>query len=400
MAEALEYYEQGDREAALGALSRLEILDDQNEAGKTFAAHIRVEMEEARAAETAESSTEVPFEPADEAERSAAPDSVSGTHPTLESVGSEMNHQPMDLGAGDAAAPKLGLGDVLESGAAGLSEIEIPEVDPREIDPLLTDRPAVPKTAKSSVAPPSKWLMIAAASLFLVGGTFLALQFFGGGPSTDATEATDLAVPPPLARNDPSSTTAASSEPGATTDPQQTADTPPTPAVVDRGAIDRVMDRGDAQFEAGEFAAAVLAYDEALQLDPENEVAKRRLQEAGDLFREEQASLQQRSSAIQAFNDGDFRNALRIFYRIPPVDEAERARFMRYRLNGWYNMGLGALKAGDCRLARSHMKEARSIDALDPGLPAAMDLTSLCFEGNTQAYFDTVRGLRYRGLDD
>ncbi|HXV77528.1 MAG TPA: hypothetical protein VD788_14540 [Candidatus Polarisedimenticolaceae bacterium] len=389
MAEALEFYEQGDRAAALAALARLEILDEGNEAGKTFAAHIRAEMAQSRSSAAPPVPAEVPFEP------EAPPAPVAGTQPSMPAVRSRPDPAPIARGPERRATP------VVEPVASidDFEEIEIPEAGPAGDEPRSLDPP--PRSSGSAVllpsppAVPRRWLLIVAGCLVVVASAFVALRFFGGGPSPDANAQTQLAAPPALSETAPPE----SAEPAPAAASEAEAP-PPAPVAVDRAALDELVARGDDRIEAGDFAAAVLAYNEALKLDPENEILRRRLREAGELFREQQATLEQRAAAIEAFNNGDYQNALRIFYRIPPVDDAERSRFTRYRVNGWYNMGLRALKSGDCRTARSHFEEARTIDALDPGLRDAVELTATCFEGTTQSYFDVVRGLNYRGLDD
>ena len=104
--------------------------------------------------------------------------------------------------------------------------------------------------------------------------------------------------------------------------------------------------------------------------------------------------------AIQAFNDGDYRNALRILYRISPLDEAEAERFERFKFNGWYNMGLRALQSGDCRLARSNLREAQQVDPTDRDLQWALELSGSCFEAQTEAYYAAARSLQPRALDE
>ena len=166
------------------------------------------------------------------------------------------------------------------------------------------------------------------------------------------------------------------------------------------GDLDELLDRADAAYEQGNYAAAVLAYNEAMKLDPRNEVARRRLEEAGEFYREQKEQLEQRALAIKAFNDGDFRNALRVLYRISPSDEAEAERFERFKFNGWYNMGVRALATGDCRLARSNLREAQQVDPTDADLQYAMELSGSCFEVQDETYFDAARSLRLRAIDD
>ena len=55
--------------------------------------------------------------------------------------------------------------------------------------------------------------------------------------------------------------------------------------------------------ENGNFAAAVLTYNEALKLDPEDPAIQSLLREAGEMYQQQKGSLEQRRMAIQAFND-------------------------------------------------------------------------------------------------
>ena len=63
-------------------------------------------------------------------------------------------------------------------------------------------------------------------------------------------------------------------------------------------------------------------------------------------------------------------------------------------------MGLRALKNGDCRLARSNLREAQQVDPTDLDLQYALELSGSCFEAQSEAYFDAARALRTRALDD
>jgi tetratricopeptide (TPR) repeat protein len=380
MAEALDRYERGEREEALSALDRLQILDENNEAASTFAEHIRAELEQAR--------------------NPAPPEPAAPAAPTAE-PGNDLNHEPLDLGGHEGQGLDLGHGGSAAA-AAGPDAFDASAID----DPLLADELAAsePTAARSSALPslgtatsPKKPLLILAAVLLSLGGAWLAWQALApGGSASDEAAGNDLTVAGAVAPATPDQPVpAAAEQPGD--DP---AAEPAAHSAEVIGRIDELMDRGDADFEAGDYAAAVLSYNEALKFDPENEIAKRKIREAGDLFREQKELLEQRATAIQAFNDGDYRNALRIFYRLPAANDDEAARFRRYQLNGWYNMGVRALKSGDCRLARSNLREAQQLDALDPGVRQALEMNAACFEGQDEAYFAAVRGLNYRTLED
>lgn len=408
MAEALEHYEAGERAEALIVLDRLAILDAGNQAAKTFANHIRSELE----AQSAAQGREVPAQPL-AAAPAAAIDSPEIAEDLLADPVVEPTQQPASAaqiadGMVDfegEGGESLGLGapqlvepddeavveeiDGISTGAAE-EEFDLVESDPAE-EPAL-DTAAKPKLSMN------KWLMIAGIVLLAMGGGYVALQFLGGSGGDSEAEDTALAAPPPIL--DVEAIVGGSTDPV----PTEPADPDPSPAAaaasVPAGYLDEVLDRADAAYEDGDYAAAVLAYNEALKLDPQNEVARRRLDAAGEFYREQKEELEQRGMAIQAFNDGDYRNALRILYRISPFDEAEAERFERFKFNGWYNMGLRALKSGDCRLARSNLREAQQVDPTDRDLQWALELSGTCFEAQTEAYFDAARSLHPRAIND
>ena len=379
MAEALEYYERGEREEALSALTRLTILDEHNEAALNFAAHIRSEMEQLAR----------PAQP----EPPAAPETSDASF--VESTGgSTAREAPRSTGATPKPAPPAA--SVLEGSPAG-SELEAweEEVLADELSAVSAKKPGAPPLVLTR-ARPNRWLIIAAGGLVVAGAAYVALGFFGGSPSDDAAaHAAPLASPPPLTEEEAH----AAARPAQAPAPAEPAEPVPlTPET--RAKIDALMDRAEGEFESGDFAAAVLTYNDALKLDPENEVARKKLADAGKLFHEQKQKLEERTAAIASFNEGDYRNALRIFYRIEPVDAAEAQRLTHYKAIGWYNLGVRALIAGDCRLARSHLLESQQLDPLDRNLQHAMQMNAACFEGTSQRYYDAVRTLQLRGLED
>jgi tetratricopeptide (TPR) repeat protein len=415
MAEALEHYEAGQREDALTVLGRLAILDEGNQAARTFANHIRAEIEaqsgaptqgfgaQPEAASTEAAPVEAPgspemtedlladpvFEPAQQA--APAPQIADGLI-DFDGHGGES----LGLSGPEAAEPIVEDVEGIPSVASG-EEFDLEDAvvsdSPDDVTPTGAAEPAVATKAK---LPMNKWLMIAAIALLALGGGYVALQFLGGSEADEADN-TALAGPPPLGDlND------ILGPPGesASTNPADPDPSPPVAATAPPGDLDEVLDRADAAYEEGNYAVAVLAYNEAMELDPRNEVARRRLEHAGEFYREQQEQLEQRSMAIKAFNDGDYRNALRILYRISPSGEDEAERFERYKFNGWYNMGLRALGTGDCRLARSNLREAQQVDPTDPDLQYALELSGSCFEVQDESYFDATRSLRMRALDE
>jgi len=379
MAEALEYYERGEREEALSALSRLTILDEHNEAALNFAAHIRSELDPASR----------PSAAAEPAATAAEPD-LGDFAPARGAGGT---HEPLDLGlpspqkvepvrsAAVTAAPSTTISDE-------------PMGDP-DFAEELSVATVTGNTARSSRgtgrARPNKALILAASGLVLVGVLYVVYSATSGSsPAENAVEDPPAGTVAPPAADVPAAETPAE-EPAAATGPL-------SPEA--RAKIDELMNRADGDFESANFAAAVLSYNEALKLDPQNEVARKKLNEAGELFREQKAKLEERAAAFKSFEEGDYRNALRLFYRFEPKDAAEAQRLSRYKAIGWYNLGVRALMAGDCRLARSHLLESQQIDALDPYLARALEMNAACFEGASGAYYEAVRTLPLRGLEN
>jgi tetratricopeptide (TPR) repeat protein len=150
--------------------------------------------------------------------------------------------------------------------------------------------------------------------------------------------------------------------------------------------------------EQGDYAAAVLAYHKALQLDADNPEARDGLREAGARFRQEQATREQFERVRQSFADGAYANALRLLYRFPaPVDPG---RVQRYQVNGWYNLGVQELQAGDPREARQHFDEALAILPADEAARAARDLAvRLLDQPRDHRYYQAVEALALRDLD-
>ena len=400
MAEALEHYEKGQRSDALTVLGRLEILDPNNQAAKTFANHIRAELEAHSGAPMAEPAAQPEIgedlleDPVFEPTTQAPPTpQIENGMIDFDSQGAES----LGLSGSEEAEPVVEQIEGVSSDASG-EEFDVEDAvvsdSPDEADPAGALEPAAAAKAKR---PMDKWLMIAAIVLMALGGGYVTLHFFGGSEAGE-TENAALAAPPLL--GDLDDILGGGPVGSAPTIPADPDPSPPVAATAPPGDLDELLDRADAAYEEGNFAAAVLGYNEALKLDPLNEVARRRLEETGELYREQKELFEQRALAIKAFNDTDYRNALRILYRIVPVDEAEAQRFERFKFNGWYNMGIRALKTGDCRLARSNLREAQQVDPTDPDLQYVLELSGSCFGVKDEIYFGATRSLRLRAIDE
>ena len=88
-----------------------------------------------------------------------------------------------------------------------------------------------------------------------------------------------------------------------------------------------------------------------------------------------------------------------MFYRLPVSDE-EAERVAGYKRNAWYNMGVQALRSGDCVRAREHFGEAELAEPGHAAVKAALDLAGRCGGPGDRTYFREVDAMGYRGLED
>jgi tetratricopeptide (TPR) repeat protein len=363
MAEAMQCYERGARDEALAALNRLAILDETNEAARTFAAHIRSELDSTGTIDM----LSVPI---------AESDPLPPLPPPLAS-------DPV------ATAPKLAVDDLPMPIPAAADDFAVPAG--RRVKAKL-DVPAPRK-----VSP--RWIVIA-ASVVVLGVVGFLLFGRGGGasepaiagpgePEAQATQRAGLGAP--------------GGGSGQEAKPEATADKAPAPKPQTKAAgnLDELLARGRAAFDAGDYKAAVLAYNQALAIDSTNGEARERLQEAGEKYRSVKAADDGRAAAIDSFQRGDWVEALRLFYRVTPEGAEDQARITRYLRNGWYNLGIGALRTGDCKTARDHFREAKQHDAADPDVKRGLSLSARCSKATlTNEEYESVRALTPRGLDD
>ncbi len=376
MSEAMQLYERGEREEALAALHRLAILDESNEAALTFAAHIRSEIESTETrremlggASFVQPDPPTPFPPPP-APSSASPrpgtvsvafhEDPTESEPDLVEVG--LDSEPFE----DAASAR--------EGRTTKAKLDVPA--PRRLPP--------------------RWLLVCAGAL-VVGITGYFLLRSDGGDATEPS-GTPTADAPQRAGLGAGARSARKSKPPGD-DASEEGSTPAVAAPAED--LDTLLTRGRAAFEAGDYKAAVLAYDQALVVDPTNGEARSRLIEAGDRYRGQKAVEDSRAAALDSYARGDYVDALRLFYRLTPQDPEDEKRINRYLRNGWYNLGIGALRTGDCKTAQSHFREAKQHDPTDEGVRRGLALAGKCSKATlTTEEYESVRTLTPRGLDD
>ncbi len=162
-----------------------------------------------------------------------------------------------------------------------------------------------------------------------------------------------------------------------------------------------LFERGNKAFAAGEYSTAIVAFNAVLKQQPNHFEANDQMQLATEGYRRQQETQQQWIAATSLFRDGEYRSAMQMFYRLPENSYEDRVRLERYTENGWYNMGLLALRSGQCALARGHLEEAAQVDPEDADIAMALALCDTCEGGTRRNGFQrAVAAMSIRGLDD
>ena len=375
LVEASGVFEQGDTEGSLKLLERIFILDETHAAARALQEHI--EAARPRAAESLddlsldEDLPELPDVPTAAPEAEPAPPAEAPAAAT-----------PAETPTPDDDDPFADVDDPIA-----------PAEEAAAADEIDTDDDA-PVPAPRVQRPGNTRLVIAGAVFLVVAiGGYFAWKFLFGDNSLPLTTPVPSTASQALAE-EPADDAAPAGE------AVETASVPAEePVAVDPERLSEIMARAQAAMLAGEYAAAVVAYDEVLRLAPDHAPAQEGLEHAGEGYREQQQRLERLQSAIAHFNAGSFREALRIFYRIP--EGGEQARFDRYKANAWYNLGVQALQSGNCKDARSHFDEVKSIRPADPGLAQAEMLAEACRSRSSDSnYYRDAKALALRGLED
>ncbi len=376
MAEALGCLEKKDRNGALSALNRIAILDENNEEAQA----LRQRIEEG----------ESEPEPAAQVEEPPA----------------------FDLQIADDPAPSI------EDQAPQVEE-PIMVADP-EPEPVPEASEAVAESASEPDPGPSVEIAVGISrhSLrdrlsgvnLLIAGAILAVIAIGGvsawlflwGPGSggeaeapgDATVAAASAGALPEMPELPGEEEPADASRGAKSDAEAQEKSPE-----EEIDVTVLMATAEEAFDREDYGEAVLAYNKVLKADPDNRMASAQLAIAGERYRAQKELEEKRAEAIAEFGRGNYRAALTIFYRMP--ESEDQRKLDRYKLNGWYNMGVQALSTGDCDSAGTHLKEAQAIDPADKEVIIALDLARICkYSSGDSAFLGEVSHLTYRALED
>jgi len=386
----------GRKDEALSLLSRLLILDEQNVEAMTLEEQLRQEVEENSRTAEERLAEGIRCLENDELETARGHflqvlEAVPGHR---EAVGYlEKAEARIKRAAESAAAPKAPTRGKVWQGP--VPEVQTTLPDQLDVIPLaLPPDESGPEGRRPAVyvRPRRRWRTLAAlgagAAVLVVGGV-LALRTFVGDHASPVKPAAQTA--PARAKKPPAQ---AGTAPGAA------APVSALPALDRTRKIADAMTRGGAAFDAGKYDAAVLAYNEVLSLDPDNVEARKRLLESGALYRQNKAEIEKLERARKAFAQGEWDSALGTFYRLPAGLVAP-AELNRYKVNGWYNLGLVSLRAANCAQATTQLGEAMSLDPSDAGVLRAKSLADACpQQQKDRSYYDLVGSLPFRSLTD
>jgi tetratricopeptide (TPR) repeat protein len=385
MGEAQSCLEKDDMNGALSALNRIAILDEHNEEAQA----LRKRIEEG----------EAPAEPAAE---SAEPPAFDLQIPDDPVPAIDEPPLPVEEPVPAAAAEP-------EPAPEPMQSEEVAETPFDDEEQLPAAEAEAEPSVEIAVGMPKPFLRdrFSGMNLLIAGGVLAAIAIGGasawwfvwgpgaggeGDGSGDAAVAEAGTGPLPALPELPGEEEPADSPKGAKNKAQKKS----PEEIID---VTVLMAEAEAAFDREDYGEAVLAYSKVLEADPDNQLADTQLAIAGERYREQKEIEEKRAEAIEAFNVGNYRAALTLFYRMP--ESEDQRKLDRYKLNGWYNMGLQALSTGDCSSASTHLKEAKAIDGSDKGVIIALDLARICkYSRGDSAYIEEVGQLTYRSLED
>jgi tetratricopeptide (TPR) repeat protein len=181
--------------------------------------------------------------------------------------------------------------------------------------------------------------------------------------------------------------------------PREAAPAPTNGSVAAAKTVPDAMARAKAAMDSGAYAEAVIAYNEALKLDPSLDEARAGLTRAGEHYKIQKAERDQIDRAKAAFAEGEYTPALKILYRLPEGKYA--GEIERYKVNAWYNLGLISLRAGNCKQAQESFDEALTIRSGETDVRRAKSLAQRYqATEKDRAFYDTVEAIPFRRIDE
>jgi tetratricopeptide (TPR) repeat protein len=403
LAEAKAKADAGERDEALAILARLGILDEDNAEAETLRATIeaagasdldKVENSIIEGVAALEANHLDDAEKHFQAALAISPEHREAKH-YLEKVAERRSKGQEDLLSGlegEAAPSEDAVSRATEAAATPSKPAPAPPPvakPARATAPAPLEPPAAPARsgARLTLPGPKALVMGAAALLVILVAVFVVPKMLGAGKSALPNKPAAAKVAPAASGIKPSA-----GENGVA----HRAAPPLTPEERAR-KLAADLGSGQALMAGGDFSGAVIAFNEALVLDPTNAVAKAGLAESGDKYKANKAEIDALNSIKLAFRDGEFTSGLRLAYRLPPT--VSKSTVDGIKVTGWYNLAVVALRAGDCREAQGHLDEALQIAPGDDDAKKLRDFASSYKDAvKDRAFLDHVEALEFRSL--
>jgi len=302
-----------------------------------------------------------------------------------------MSHGAVDLEMG--ASENISIANSASAPAAGQpvdTDSGPPDLPPGSAVPDMTDNSeeGVMSNSRNKVA-----LGVILFAVLLVAGWYLGKDMFGGSSESEVA-----AAKPADTSLEQTSTLDGRSTQDLLEQAEELSATQSTMVVPEASDLAALVEEAEALMENHMFGNAVLAWNKVLEIDPSNSMALRRIEAAGRGYRDEQRRLEDLRKAEMLFEEGDYNSSLKILYRLP--DDIRPERVQRYKVNGWYNLGGIALKAGRINLSLGHFNEIRTIA---PDDERALELREFAVvyqsREKDRAFYNRVNDLQFRELE-
>jgi hypothetical protein len=258
--------------------------------------------------------------------------------------------------------------------------------------PVARPQGAAPVREKAPATPPPRMTRRIGRLPLLAGGALVVLAAVAGWWLLGSKEAPQAAAPTvPQGPARPAG--------GAPRAAQPAAPAPAPAAPADARSLGQLMEDAKKSMASRDYAAAVVDYAAALKREPENAEAKAGLQRAGDAYKARKLELEQLDKVRMAFADEEFTSALHILYRLSGT--TDKARIERAKANGWFNLGVIALRAGECQQARAHFDEALGVRPDDEGAKQMRAFAVKYTDAQKdRSFYDQVERLSYRSSEE